>query len=104
MLLESQLSRPSPARDGLAALLHPLDTRPELLTTLRTFLACSLDRRQAAARLQVHPNTVDYRLRKATDLTGLDVPGRRLVTLHAALAAHDAVRRGNPGVGPSRQG
>ncbi|MFF8279110.1 PucR family transcriptional regulator [Streptomyces lateritius] len=72
VLLEYQLSRPSPARDGLAALLHPLDTRPELLTTLRTFLACGLDRRRAAARLQVHPNTVDYRLRKATDLTGLD--------------------------------
>ncbi|GGT42910.1 transcriptional regulator [Streptomyces purpureus] len=104
VLLEYQLSRPSPAREGLAALLDPLDTRPELLTTLRTFLACSLDRRRAAARLQVHPNTVDYRLRKATDLTGLDASrGADLVTLHAALAAHDAVRRGDPGVAPSRQ-
>ncbi|MFI8912857.1 hypothetical protein ACIGW4_14750 [Streptomyces sp. NPDC053513] len=25
------------------------------------------------------------------------------VTLHAALAAHDAVRRGEPGAGPSRR-
>ncbi|MFE5483045.1 PucR family transcriptional regulator [Streptomyces sp. NPDC056527] len=103
VLLEYQLSRPSPAREGLAALLDPLDTRPELLATLRTFLACSLDRRRAAARLQVHPNTVDYRLRKATDLTGLDASrGADLVTLHAALAAHDAVRHGEPHVGPSR--
>ncbi|MFJ9576878.1 PucR family transcriptional regulator [Streptomyces sp. NPDC101191] len=105
LLLEYQLSRPSPARDGLAALLDPLDARPELLDTLRTFLACGLDRRRAAARLQVHPNTVDYRLRKATDLTGLDpAPGADLLTLHAALAAHDAPRRSRPGAGPSHPG
>ncbi|MEV5972727.1 helix-turn-helix domain-containing protein [Streptomyces sp. NPDC051921] len=105
VLLEFHLSRPSPAREGLASLLDPLDTRPELLATLRTFLACSLDRRRAAARLQVHPNTVDYRLRKAADLTGLDATrGANLVTLHAALAAHDAVKRGGPGAGTSRQG
>ncbi|MEU9860214.1 helix-turn-helix domain-containing protein [Streptomyces sp. NPDC047971] len=101
VLLEYQLSRPSPARDGLAALLDPLKTRPELLATLRTFLACGLDRRRAAALLQVHPNTVDYRLRKATDLTGLDAArGADLVTLHAALAAHDATRHDEPRVGP----
>ncbi|MFI8825575.1 PucR family transcriptional regulator [Streptomyces sp. NPDC053431] len=94
VLLEYQLSRPSPARDGLAALLGPLGDRPELLDTLRTFLACGLDRRQAAARLQVHPNTVDYRLRRAADLTGVDAArGTDLLTLHAALAAHDALRR-----------
>ena len=97
VLLEYQLSRPSPARDRLAALLGPLGARPELLGTVRTFLACGLDRRRAAARLQVHRNTVDYRLRKAADLTGLDAArGTDLLTLHAALAAHDALRRGGP--------
>ncbi|MFD9407149.1 PucR family transcriptional regulator [Streptomyces sp. NPDC059989] len=97
VLLEYQLSRPGPARDGLAALLGPLAGRPELLDTLRTFLACGLDRRRAAARLQVHPNTVDYRLRKATELTKLDAArGPDLLTLHAALAAHDTVRQGEP--------
>ncbi|MFJ3519331.1 PucR family transcriptional regulator [Streptomyces sp. NPDC090131] len=97
VLLEYQLSRPSRARDGLAALLGPLAGRPELLDTLRTFLACGLDRRRAAARLQVHPNTVDYRLRKATELTGLDAArGADLLTLHAALATHDSVRQGEP--------
>ncbi|MFF3618528.1 PucR family transcriptional regulator [Streptomyces sp. NPDC002467] len=100
VLLEYQLSRPSSARDGLAALLGPLAGRPELLDTLRTFLACGLDRRRAAARLQIHPNTVDYRLRRATELTGLDAArGADLLTLHAALAAHDAVRRGEPDTG-----
>ncbi|WP_418960831.1 PucR family transcriptional regulator [Streptomyces tritici] len=95
VLLEYQLSRPSPARAGLAALLAPLDARPELVGTLRAFLACGLDRRRAAARLQVHPNTVDYRLRKVADLTGLDAArGTDLLTLHAALTARDAMRRG----------
>ncbi|MFJ6937742.1 PucR family transcriptional regulator [Streptomyces sp. NPDC101132] len=98
VLLEYQLSRPSPARRGLAALLGPLEGRPELLETLRTFLASGLDRRGAAARLQVHPNTVDYRLRKAAELTGLDAArGADVLTLHAALAAHDAVRQGGGG-------
>lgn len=97
VLLEYQLSRPSPARAGLAALLDPLDDRPELLDTLRAFLARGFDRRQAAARLQVHPNTVDYRLRKATELTGLDASrGADTLTLRAALAAHDAVRQAEP--------
>ncbi|MEV6206276.1 helix-turn-helix domain-containing protein [Kitasatospora sp. NPDC051914] len=100
VLLEYQLSRPSPARDGLAALLDPLAGRPELLDTLRTFLSSGLDRRRAAARLQVHPNTVDYRLRKATEFTGLDVArGADQLTLRAALAAHDAVRRCEPTAG-----
>ncbi|WMX48544.1 helix-turn-helix domain-containing protein [Streptomyces roseicoloratus] len=108
VLLAYQLSRPGPARDRLAALLGPLDDRPELLDTLRTFLACGLDRRLAATRLQVHRNTVDYRLRKAADLTGLDAArGADLLTLQAALAAHDARRRdafasGQPLARPSR--
>lgn len=95
VLLEYQLSRPSPASEALAALLGPLAERPELLDTLRTYLACGIDRRQAAARLQIHPNTVDYRLRSATKLTGLDAArGADQLTLRAALAAHDALRQG----------
>jgi hypothetical protein len=94
VLLEYQLSRPSPARDGLAALLAPLAGRPELLDTLRAFHAAGFDRRQAATRLRVHPNTVDYRLRKAAALTGLDpARGGDLPMLRAALAAHDAAER-----------
>ncbi|WP_081951869.1 helix-turn-helix domain-containing protein [Kitasatospora phosalacinea] len=90
VLVEYQLSRPGPARDALAALLAPLAARPELLGTLRAFLTCGLDRRRTAAKLQVHPNTVDYRLRRTADLTGLDaVRGPDLLTLRAALAAHD---------------
>ena len=47
--------------------------RTELLETLATFVSCNLDRRAAAARLEVHPNTLDYRLRRAEELTGLSL-------------------------------
>lgn len=62
----------------------------ELLETLRAFLRHS-GRRPAASFLHVHPNTVDYRLRRITNLTGLD-PTRvgDAALLGAALAAHTA--------------
>ncbi|MGF1430508.1 PucR family transcriptional regulator [Kitasatospora sp. LaBMicrA B282] len=95
VLLAYQLSRPGPARDRLAALLAPLDERPELLDTLRAFLSCGLDRRRTAERLRIHPNTVDYRLRRLAALTTLDATrGTDLPTLHAALAARDAAAAG----------
>jgi hypothetical protein len=101
VLLEYQLSRPSPARSALAALLDPLAAEPDLLETLRVYLAESLSRRRAALRLHVHPNTVDNRLRKATLLTGLDVTSPAdLPRIHAAITAR-AVLTGDAGQ-PSR--
>lgn len=88
MALEYQLTRPTPARTRLAARLLPLANEPELLDTLRAYLAAGLSRRRAATELDVHPNTVDNRLRKVAKLTGLDV-GRRtdLPLISAALIA-----------------
>ncbi|GAA4906170.1 PucR-like helix-turn-helix protein [Stackebrandtia albiflava] len=95
VLLEYQLTRPSKALDELARLLDPLEDNPDLLQTLRVYIDCSLDRRAAAARLHVHPNTVDYRLRRAVQLTGLDpmVPGQ-LQRIGAALTARRAQTTG----------
>ena len=45
--------------------------RADLLETIQTFVSCDLDRRRAANRLHVHPNTLDYRLRRVEELTGL---------------------------------
>ena len=58
--------------------LGPLETdRPrrsaDLVQTLSVYVDASLDRRLAAERLHVHPNTLDYRLRQVQELTGLDV-------------------------------
>lgn len=88
VLLEYQLSRPSDAQQVLAGLLDPLDRNPDLQRTLECYLECDLDRRAAAAALHVHPNTLDYRLRRIVELTGLDPStSRGLQLLGAALAA-----------------
>jgi sugar diacid utilization regulator len=74
--LEFQLSQPGPARAKLAALLDPLRENPELLTTLRTYFHSGLSRRRAAAQLHLHPNSVDYRLRKIAVRTAWTRPWR----------------------------
>jgi hypothetical protein len=91
VLLEYQLTRPSPANARLAGQLRPLHDKPDLLATLRAYLDTGHDRRATAARLYVHPNTVDYRLRKIAALTGLDPNTPADVPrLSAALLAHAA--------------
>jgi hypothetical protein len=88
VLLEYQLSRPSDAQGVLARLLDPIDRNPDLQRTLECYLQCNLDRRETAAGLHVHPNTLDYRLRRIVELTGLDpATSRGLQLLGAALAA-----------------
>lgn len=74
VLLDYQLSRPSQAQAPLAALLDPLELFPDLVLTLQAYLAHDLDRRRTAAQLHVHPNTLDYRLKRIVELTGLE-PG-----------------------------
>ena len=96
MLLEYQLTRPSPARDALACLLDPLTDHDELSRTLHVHLAEGLDRRATAARLHVHPNTVDYRLRRIGGLIGVDpTDPMTLSRIEAALAARRMARTRN---------
>lgn len=88
VLLDYQLTRPSPALPELAALLAPLEGRPELLATVAEYVRCGQDRRAAAEALHVHPNTVDYRLRRVAALTGLSAASAGdLAVLRAALVA-----------------
>ncbi|MGW6122355.1 PucR family transcriptional regulator [Nocardia sp. NPDC055165] len=70
--LEYQLSRPGTAGRHLAALLDPLEDHPVLLETLTAHLATHSTRLRTARVLHVHPNTVDYRLNKIAEITGLD--------------------------------
>jgi hypothetical protein len=94
VLVEYQLTRPGAARDRLAAVLAPLDAHPELVETLAAYLELDTNRRRTATRLHVHPNTVDYRLRRVRDLTGVDpLHPAGLPRVIAALAARRASRR-----------
>jgi hypothetical protein len=102
LTIEYQLSRPGPARDMLAAKVAILREHPELLSTLRTYLASGQSRQRTARRMHVHPNTVDYRLKRIGVLTGLDPAqaGTRW-RLRAALIAqstspYDATEQGAP--------
>jgi sugar diacid utilization regulator len=92
VLLDYQLSRPGEALTALACLLRPLEPKPELLQTLETYLREDLDRRLTAAALHVHPNTVDSRIRRITQLIGLS-PTRAadLPRINAALVARRSI-------------
>jgi len=88
VLLEYQLTRASDALPQLGGLLDPLARNPDLLTTLEVYVEEDLDRRRTSARLHVHPNTLDYRVRRIVELTGLDpATASGLQLLGAALAA-----------------
>lgn len=81
VLLEYHLSRRDESSGMIAALLDPIDGRPELTETLRTHLETRQDRRGTAQALGLHPNTVDNRLARITELTGIDLAAPRGVTL-----------------------
>ncbi|MEU1985564.1 helix-turn-helix domain-containing protein [Nocardia sp. NPDC019395] len=71
--LQHQLTRPGIGRDILDARLRPLEAHPELMHTLRVFIGTDFNRQRTARRLHIHPNTVDYRMRRIGQLTGIDL-------------------------------
>lgn len=62
-------------RERVVGPLGPQDgrSRGDLLETVATYIGLGRDRKQAAKRLHIHPNTLDHRLRRARELTGLDL-------------------------------
>jgi hypothetical protein len=81
--------RESLAVDGpLSRLDDGLRSGADLRTTLATWLALDGDMRATADRLHLHPNSLRYRLRRATEITGIDLtdPLQRLVA-HLALSS-----------------
>ncbi|MEV6276944.1 helix-turn-helix domain-containing protein [Nocardia sp. NPDC051832] len=76
------------ARPGLAAVLAPLDAQPMLAETLEVFVDSGFNQLATARQLNVHRNTVTYRLSRVHELTGLD-PHRPAdaMTLSAARLA-----------------
>ncbi|MFF7331752.1 helix-turn-helix domain-containing protein [Streptomyces sp. NPDC008150] len=85
VLLEYHLSQRDESSDRIVALLRPIEDRPDLVETLRVHLEQRQDRRSTARRLGLHPNTVDNRLARIAELTGLDIASPRGSAL--ALAA-----------------
>jgi hypothetical protein len=87
VLLDHLVSQPE-AAGPLRGLLQPLEEGSELLATLEAWFAVDFDRRATAAALVIHPNTLDYRLRRISELTGLDLrTAEAIQLLGAALLA-----------------
>lgn len=53
--------------------LEPLDASPDLIETVATMIANGMRRGPTGTALHLHPSTVDYRMRRAQELTGLDL-------------------------------
>ncbi|WP_345499946.1 PucR family transcriptional regulator [Nocardia callitridis] len=88
LALEYQLARPGPGRDALTALLDPLAGHPELIETLRCYFANNRSRQQTAKMLRIHTKSVDYRIRRIGQLTGIDTSTPSgLWSLYSALTA-----------------
>jgi DNA-binding PucR family transcriptional regulator len=77
--------------DDTAQRLTPrgIDQLAPLAETLQAYAGCDLNVARTAEHLDVHPNTVHYRLRRVQELTGRD-PRRfaDLVELTTALRLH----------------
>jgi hypothetical protein len=64
---------------------HDAERGTEYVTTLSTFLAHYGEPKRAAHSLHIHPNTLRYRMKHITELTGLDLTETRL---RLAIAIH----------------
>ena len=51
---------------------HDLETGSEYVATFAALIECGGNKTSTAKRLFIHPNTLAYRLRKITELTGID--------------------------------
>jgi sugar diacid utilization regulator len=52
---------------------HDEESRGELIRTLHVYFTLGMNRRAAASQLGIHPNTLDHRLRKASQVGGIAV-------------------------------
>jgi DNA-binding PucR family transcriptional regulator len=75
--VEALLLRESGTAEILLECVQPILDRPELLDTLRAYLASGLSARAAARVLYVHPNTVPHRLRTITTLLSRNLENMR---------------------------
>ncbi|WP_067562828.1 PucR family transcriptional regulator [Nocardia acidivorans] len=88
LMFEYTVAAGGSARAGLAAVLLPLDPQPLLAETLEVFVDSGFNQLATARLLNIHRNTVTYRLARVHELTGLD-PHRPTdaMTLSAARIA-----------------
>ena len=73
--------------------LGPIIVRPDLMATLRAWLASKGSRQSVADQMHLHRNSVGYRVGLLKSLLGVDpLEPRHAAVLHLALAADDLLR------------
>lgn len=70
LLLEDVVMESEHTARYFEALLEPLTHEPSLLETLQVFFELRQHRKAVAGRLNIHPNTLNYRLQRIEALTG----------------------------------
>lgn len=89
VLVEYAVTHVPSVSENLIEIIAPLLDRPVLFETLKTLIAADGNRRRAAARLIIHRSTLEYRIQRIENLTGMrpgSVSGINI--LSAALIAH----------------
>ncbi|WP_326413376.1 helix-turn-helix domain-containing protein [Amycolatopsis sp. H20-H5] len=86
-LLEFAVNRNADARTALLKTIEPLIENSVLYETALTLVQSEFNRKIAAQRLFLHRSTIDYRLNRIRELTGLDpMSGRGIQMLTTATA------------------
>jgi hypothetical protein len=87
VFVELGVARMPAVEEWLRGFGQKLSAGPDLVATVDAFYQHGMNRLRTAAALHIHPRTLDYRLRRVCELTGLD-PGsvRGVRTLSAAVA------------------
>ncbi|GIJ24178.1 PucR family transcriptional regulator [Micromonospora lutea] len=87
LFVEMAVAR-APAVDGwLRRYARALATGPDLVATLRAYYAHDMKRTSTATALHIHPRTLDYRLRRVREVTGIDPSSTVGVRLLSATVA-----------------
>ena len=97
VLLEYAVAREPLVSRKLMQIIEPLLAHPALFDTLKVLIASDGNRSQAAEQLLVHRSTLDYRIQRIEQLTGLHPGGvREINILSTAVAAHAAQAQSKP--------
>ncbi|TDB75846.1 CdaR family transcriptional regulator [Micromonospora sp. KC723] len=87
LFVEMAVAR-APALDGwLRSYAKALATGPDLVATLCAYYAHDMNRTSTATALHIHPRTLDYRLRRVREVTGIDPSSTAGVRLLSATVA-----------------
>ncbi|MEU6225591.1 helix-turn-helix domain-containing protein [Streptomyces sp. NPDC047042] len=92
VFVELGVTRLPEVDDWLRDIDRNLSRGPDLVATLDRYYQLDMDRARTATALNVHPRTLDYRLRRAHELTGIHPGSTRGVRVLSAVVTRSLAR------------